>query len=139
METTAPTVDLMIEPRGEGGIQFLKDGDVPSRFETYPSPDGAPPEHGRRYLALYWGPDPPVWVSSAEILRLIGLAAGKDKPFPARVATVPPVPGLRPVERFPEDLELEWLDEDPDEDPDMPRLCRLVRRTDGGGAAKACP
>jgi hypothetical protein len=76
-----------------------------------------------------------VWVSSAEILRLIGLAAGKDKPFPARVATVPPVTGLRPIQRLPEDLELEWLDRDFDEDLDDPHVCRLVLRTDGGGAA----
>jgi hypothetical protein len=134
-------VDLTVEPRGQGGIWLLKDGEGPSVIETYPPPDGRPTGHGRDIMAFYWGPGPAVWVSSAELDRLIGLAAGKREPFAARVAVVPPVTGLRPVDRFAgEDFKLEWLDEDLDDEVHLCKVhfCRLVRRTAGGGAAKAC-
>jgi hypothetical protein len=99
MQTSPQTIDLVVRPggtwRGMTSITLLKDGEPPGLEKAYFAPDGAPPEHGRGYTQFYWRPDDSLWVSWGEQNRLRALARGKRKPFPAKVTTVPPVPGLR--------------------------------------------
>jgi hypothetical protein len=88
------TIDLIVDPRGHD--RFLKDGREPGLEKHYFAPAGAPPEHGQGYTQFYWAPDDSAWIAWPERDRVRQLAKGKRKPFPVRVATVPPVPGLRP-------------------------------------------
>jgi hypothetical protein len=97
-DTTTQTIDLIVEQLGGPGgpVQLRKDGRAPGLVVHYSAPLDAPPEHGNGYTQLYWSPADSVWISWTELERIERLAEGEREPFRAQVATVPPVPGLRP-------------------------------------------
>jgi hypothetical protein len=86
------TIELTVKPGGV--LTLLRDGKPPGLERHYFVPQGDS-RTWPKYVAYYWRPDEPVWISQGEQCRLADLARRKRKPFVVQVEVVDPVPGAQ--------------------------------------------